>query len=154
VDLKSSKIKGICPVYAKKLVEKFGEEIFTVIDHYSVQIQEVDGIGPGRRQKIKAAWAEQRAVRDIMIFLHSYGVSTSRAVRIYKAYGDKVIETVRANRAETSLSAIMLVGYAGVSTNEQDTAAQVRALKGAKCARGRPPGRAAGKNGAISIQVA
>lgn len=78
-------------------MEKFGEEIFTVIDHYSVRLEEVDGIGPGRRQKIKAAWVEQKAVRDIMIFLHSYGVSTSRAVRIYKAYGDKAIETVRAN---------------------------------------------------------
>jgi exodeoxyribonuclease V alpha subunit len=60
-------------------VEKFGEEIFTVIDHYSVQLEEVDGIGPGRRQKIKAAWAEQKAVRDIMIFLHSHGVSFSRS---------------------------------------------------------------------------
>ena len=51
--LGSGMIKGIGPVYAKKLVEKFGEEIFTVIDHYSVQLEEVDGIGPGRRQKIK-----------------------------------------------------------------------------------------------------
>ena len=95
--LASGLIKGIGPVYAKKLVEKFGEEIFTVIDHYSVKLEEVDGIGPARRQKIKAAWVEQKAVRDIMIFLHSHGVSTSRAVRIYKAYGDKAIETVRAN---------------------------------------------------------
>src|SRR6266403_1577677 len=95
--LASGLIKGIGPVYAKKLVEKFGEEIFTVIDHYSVKLEEVDGIGPGRRQKIKAAWVEQKAVRDIMIFLHSHRVSTSRAVRIYKAYGDKAIETVRAN---------------------------------------------------------
>jgi exodeoxyribonuclease V alpha subunit len=95
--LASGLIEGIGPVYAKKLVEKFGEEIFTVIDHYSVKLEEVDGIGPGRRQKIKAAWVEQKAVRDIMIFLHSHGVGTSRAVRIYKAYGDKAIETVRAD---------------------------------------------------------
>jgi exodeoxyribonuclease V alpha subunit len=54
----------------------------------------VDGIGPARRKKIKAAWVEQKAVPDIMIFLHSHGVSTSRAVRIYKAYGDRAIETV------------------------------------------------------------
>jgi exodeoxyribonuclease V alpha subunit len=66
-------------------------------DDYSVELEEVDGIGPGRRQKIKAAWVKQKAVRDIMIFLHSHGVGTSRAVRIYKAYGDKAIETVRAN---------------------------------------------------------
>jgi exodeoxyribonuclease V alpha subunit len=95
--LASGLIKGIGPIYAKKLVEKFGEGIFTVIDHYSVRLEEVDGIGPGRRQKIKAAWVEQKAVRDIMIFLHSHGVSTSRAVRIYKTYGDKSIDTVRAN---------------------------------------------------------
>src|SRR5580704_12633726 len=52
--LASCLIKGIGPVYAKKLVEKFGEEIFTVIDHYSVKLEEVDGIGPARRQKIKS----------------------------------------------------------------------------------------------------
>jgi exodeoxyribonuclease V alpha subunit len=95
--LGSGLIKGIGPVYAKKLVEKFGEKIFNVIDQHSVQLEEVDGIGPGRRQKIKAAWAEQKAVREIMIFLHSHGVSTSRAARIYKAYGENAIETVRAN---------------------------------------------------------
>ena len=95
--LASGLIKGIGPVYAKKLVEKFGEAIFSIIDSYSVQLETVDGIGPGRRQKIKTAWAEQKAVRSIMIFLHSYGVSTSRAVRIYKAYGENAIETVRAN---------------------------------------------------------
>src|SRR6476646_4349147 len=89
--LASGLIKGIGQVYAKKLVEKFGEEIFTVIDHYSIKLEEVDGIGPGRRQKIKAAWVEQKAVRDIMIFLHSHGVSTSRAVRIYKTYGHDAI---------------------------------------------------------------
>src|ERR1700704_4585555 len=95
--LASGLIKGIGPVYAKKLVEKFGEEIFTVIDHYSVKLEEVDGIGPARRQKIKAEGVEQKAVREIMIFRHPHGVSTSRAVRIYKAYGDMAIETVRAN---------------------------------------------------------
>src|SRR5262249_52691753 len=51
--LASGLIKGIGPVYAKKLVEKFGEEIFTVIEHYSVKLEEVDGIGPARRKKIK-----------------------------------------------------------------------------------------------------
>ena len=95
--LGSGLIKGIGPVYAKKLVEKFGERIFTVIDQHSMRLEEVDGIGPGRRQKIKTAWAEQKAVREIMIFLHSHGVSTSRAARIYKAYGENAIETVRAN---------------------------------------------------------
>jgi exodeoxyribonuclease V alpha subunit len=95
--LASGLIKGIGPVYAKKLVEKFGEGILSIIDQYSAQLEDVAGIGPRRRQRIKAAWVEQKAVREIMIFLHSHGVSTIRAVRIYKAYGDKAIETVRTN---------------------------------------------------------
>ena len=57
----------------------------------------MEGIGPQRRRRIKAAWAEQKVIRDIMVFLHSQGVSTSRAVRIYKTYGEKAIERVRAD---------------------------------------------------------
>jgi exodeoxyribonuclease V alpha subunit len=95
--LGSGMVKGIGPVYARKLVEQFGEKIFEVIDSYSVRLEEVDGIGPGRRQRIKAAWAEQKFIREIMVFLHSHGVSTSRAVRIYKTYGESAIDKVRAN---------------------------------------------------------
>ncbi len=95
--LGSGMVKGIGPVYAKKLVAKFGEEIFDIIERYSVRLQEVDGIGPGRRRKIKEAWAAQKVIREIMVFLHSNGVSTSRAVRIYKTYGESAIDTVRAN---------------------------------------------------------
>ena len=90
-------VKGIGPVYAKKLVHQFGEKIFNIIEDYYVRLEEVDGIGPERRRRIKAAWAEQRVVRDIMVFLHSQGVSTSRAVRIYKTYGESAIERVRAD---------------------------------------------------------
>jgi exodeoxyribonuclease V alpha subunit len=95
--LGSGLIKGIGPVYAKKLVDKFGEEIFAIIDQCSGRLEEVDGIGPTRRRKIKAAWAEQKTVHEIMVFLHSHGVSTSRALRIYKTYGENAIETVRAD---------------------------------------------------------
>ncbi len=95
--LGSGLIKGIGPVYAKKLVDKFGEEIFAIIDQCSVRLEEIDGIGPTRRRKIKAAWAEQKVVREIMVFLHSHGVSTSRALRIYKTYGENAIEAVRAD---------------------------------------------------------
>lgn len=95
--LGSGLIKGIGPVYAKKLVEKFSGEVFTIIDQYSVRLEEVPGIGKGRRLKIRAAWAEQKVVREIMLFLHAHGVSTSRATRIYKTYGEAAIETVRAN---------------------------------------------------------
>ena len=95
--LGSGMVKGIGPAYAKKLVDCFGEKIFEIIDLYSARLEEVDGIGPGRRRKIKEAWTEQKFIREIMVFLHSHGVSTSRAVRIYKTYGETAIETVRAN---------------------------------------------------------
>jgi len=95
--LGSGLIKGIGPVYAKKLVERFDDQIFTIIDQFSARLEEVAGIGTGRRKKIKKAWAEQKVVREIMVFLHDNGVSTSRATRIYKTYGDEAIETVRAN---------------------------------------------------------
>ena len=90
-------VKGIGPIYAKKLVHKFGEKIFDIIENYSVRLEEVEGIGPERRRRIKAAWAEQRVIRDIMVFLHSQGGSTSRAVRIFKTYGENAIERVRAD---------------------------------------------------------
>jgi exodeoxyribonuclease V alpha subunit len=95
--LGSGMVKGIGPVYAKKLVEKFGEKIFEIIENSSARLEDVEGIGPQRRRRIKEAWAEQKVIREIMVFLHSHGVSTSRAVRIYKTYGDSAIEEVRAN---------------------------------------------------------
>ncbi len=95
--LGSGMVKGIGPIYAKKLVEKFGEKIFDVIESESGRLQDVEGIGPMRRRQIKEAWAEQKVIRQIMVFLHSHGVSTSRAVRIYKTYGENAIEVVRAN---------------------------------------------------------
>jgi exodeoxyribonuclease V alpha subunit len=95
--LGSGMVKGIGPVYAKKLVEKFGEAIFDTIENSSALLEEVGGIGPKRRQRIKDAWAEQKVIRQIMVFLHGHGVSTSRAVRIYKTYGEGAIEKVQAN---------------------------------------------------------
>jgi exodeoxyribonuclease V alpha subunit len=95
--LGSGMVKGIGPVYAKKLVEKFGETIFEVIENFSARLEDVDGIGPQRRRRIKEAWAEQKVIREIMVFLHSQGVGTSRAVRIYKTYGENAIQEVRAN---------------------------------------------------------
>lgn len=95
--LGSGMVKGIGPVYAKKLVAKFHETIFDVIENASARLETIDGIGPKRRVQIKEAWAEQKVIREIMVFLHSHGVSTSRAVRIYKTYGEGAIDTVRAD---------------------------------------------------------
>ena len=82
--LASGMIKGIGPAYASKLVKAFGDMVFTVIEEDPERLKTVSGIGPCRREKIIAGWATQRAVRDIMLFLHSHGISTARAVRIFK----------------------------------------------------------------------
>ncbi|MCB1125500.1 MAG: ATP-dependent RecD-like DNA helicase, partial [Verrucomicrobiae bacterium] len=95
--LGSGMVKGVGPVIAKKLVDHFGEAVLDIIETASAKLERVDGIGPKRRHRIKAAWAEQKVIREIMLFLHSHGVSTSRAVRIYKTYGQESVETVRAN---------------------------------------------------------
>ncbi len=95
--LGSGMIKGIGPHYAKKLVDKFGEKVLDIIECESPRMEEVDGIGAGRRKQIKEAWNEQRTIRDIMVFLHSHGVSASRAARIYKTYGEEAVAKVSNN---------------------------------------------------------
>src|SRR6266478_8171887 len=95
--LASGMIRGIGPVYAKKLLRAFGEKVFDVIEAEPDRLREVDGIGPVRASRIVAAWAEQKVVREIMVFLHGHGVGTARAVRIYKTYGADAIARVREN---------------------------------------------------------
>src|SRR6266508_174025 len=98
--LSSSMIRGVGPVYAKKLVRAFGEKVFDVIETSPDRLREVDGIGPVRAASILAAWAEQKAVREIMVFLHSHGVGTARAVRIFKTYGADAIRGIRFQTAD------------------------------------------------------
>ena len=95
--LGSGLVKGIGPILAKKLVGRFGAEVLAVIENRAAELQTVDGIGPKRRERIAHAWQEAKQVREIMLFLHSHGVSTSRAVRIFKTYGEQAIEKVRSN---------------------------------------------------------
>src|SRR5207302_484406 len=76
---------------------RFGADILAVIEHRSGELELVDGIGRKRRLTIKQAWEQGKRVREIMLFLHGHGVSTSKAVRIYKTYGDQAIERVRSN---------------------------------------------------------
>ena len=93
--LASGLIKGIGPAMASRLVGAFDIQIFEVIEQTPERLLEVDGIGKGRQGKIVSAWKDQKAVREIMVFLHGHGVSTSRAFRIFKAYGEQSIAKVR-----------------------------------------------------------
>ena len=95
--LSSGMIRGIGPAYAKKLVRSFGEKVFDVIEASPERLREVDGIGPIRAARILTVWAEQKAVREIMVFLHSHGVGTARAVRIFKTYGSDAIRVMSEN---------------------------------------------------------
>ena len=95
--LGSGMIRGIGPVYAKKLVRAFGDAVFEVIAQEPGRLREVTGIGPKRAERIIAGWAEQRIIREIMLFLHSNGVGTSRAVRIYKTYGADAVQLISEN---------------------------------------------------------
>ena len=95
--LGSGMVKGIGPHFAKRLVNAFGEQVFDIIEENPERLMELEGIGKKRREKITAAWSEQKVIREIMVFLQSHGVGTARAVRIYKTYGDQSVEKVREN---------------------------------------------------------
>ncbi len=95
--LGSGLIKGIGPVYAKKIVQLFNEQTLDIIEETPDRLIEVPGIGKKRVELIKKAWQDQKEIKNIMIFLQSYGVSTAFGSRIYKCYGNKSIEIVKAN---------------------------------------------------------
>jgi len=95
--LGSGMIRGIGPVYAKKLVKAFGEKVFDIIEAEPDKLREITGIGAVRAKRITDAWAEQKVVREIMVFLHSNGVGTARAVRIYKTYGADAVQVMSEN---------------------------------------------------------
>ncbi len=95
--LGSGMVKGIGPHFARKLVKAFGERVFDIIEQKPERLLELDGIGPKRQARVTEAWAEQKVIREIMVFLQSHGVGTSRAVRIYKTYGNEAITKVTEN---------------------------------------------------------
>lgn len=86
--LGSGLIEGVGPAYAKRILAKFGAATLDIIENESVKLEQVEGIGSKRRQEIRASWMKQKAVHAIMLFLHRHGISPSRALRIYKTYGD------------------------------------------------------------------
>jgi exodeoxyribonuclease V alpha subunit len=95
--LGSGMVKGIGPHFARTLVHAFGERVFDVIEDNPERLLDLPGIGPKRQERVTRAWAEQKAIREIMVFLQSHGVGTARAVRIYKTYGEESVARVTEN---------------------------------------------------------
>ncbi len=95
--LASGMVKGIGRVYARKLVRAFGDRLFDVIETQPECLRNVAGIGDKRAERIVEAWAEQKAIREIMVFLHGHGVGATRAVRIYRTYGADALKVMSEN---------------------------------------------------------
>jgi exodeoxyribonuclease V alpha subunit len=95
--LGSGLIKGIGPVMAKRMVQAFGQDTLDIIAHQADRLLEVDGLGPKRVAMIRTAWAEQKEIRRVMIFLQDHGVSAGHATRIFKQYGDAAVEVLLEN---------------------------------------------------------
>jgi exodeoxyribonuclease V alpha subunit len=95
--LGSGLIKGIGPAHAKRIVEKFGPKVFDIIENESKKLEDVEGVGKKRRLEIRESWMKQKALHSIMLFLHQHGISSSRALRIYKTYGDEAQAMLQEN---------------------------------------------------------
>lgn len=93
--LGSGLIKGIGPVYAGRIVKVFGTETLHVIDNEPKKLLKIPGLGKKRVNKIRTCWEEQKAVREVMIFLQSHGVSPAYALKIFRIHGNKSIEIVK-----------------------------------------------------------
>ncbi len=93
--LGSGLIKGIGPVNAGRIVDHFGPDTLDVIEHHPERLQEVPGIGEKRTDQILAAWADQKYIKEIMIFLQRFGVSAGLSVKIYKAYEGQSIPIIQ-----------------------------------------------------------
>jgi exodeoxyribonuclease V alpha subunit len=92
--LGSGLIKGVGPVMAKRMVQRYGMETLEIIEHSPRKLMRVQGIGEKRVGMIEKAWAEQKAIREVMLFLQGHGVSATFAVKIFKTYGDDSIRVV------------------------------------------------------------
>lgn len=95
--LGSGLIKGVGPKFAKRIVAKFGKDTLDIIEENPDALNNVEGIGKVRVERIKKSWQEQKEIKNIMLFLQSHEVSTSHATRIFKTYGNKSIQIVQEN---------------------------------------------------------
>lgn len=95
--LGSGLIKGIGPKYAGRIVDQFGLDTLAIIEASPEKLLEISGLGEKRLEKIKACWQDQRAIRDVMVFLQTYGVSPIFAQKIFKTYRDQSVATVKEN---------------------------------------------------------
>jgi exodeoxyribonuclease V alpha subunit len=116
--LGSGLIKGIGPVMAERMVAHFGTGILAVIETEPGRLIEVHGLGPKRTKKIAEAWEEQKAIKEVMVFLSSVGVSTSLAVRIYKKYAGASITVVK-NEPYRLASEVWGIGFKTADTIAQ-----------------------------------
>jgi exodeoxyribonuclease V alpha subunit len=95
--LGSGLIKGVGPVTARRIVRRFKLDTLRIIEEEPQRLREVLGIGQKRAALIERAWEEQKAIKEVMVFLQSHNVSTAHAVKIYKTYGDASIDVVRSD---------------------------------------------------------
>ena len=95
--LASGLIKGIGPMYANRIVDTFGADTLAVLDTCSARLHEVRGIGRRRVEAIRQSWAEQRGLREVMIFTQTYGISVSKTAKIYRRYGSDSIAVIKAD---------------------------------------------------------
>ncbi|MCH7959876.1 MAG: ATP-dependent RecD-like DNA helicase [Candidatus Hydrogenedentes bacterium] len=117
--LGSGLIPGIGPAYAKRMIDKFGVDTLRIIDEEPRRLRQVEGIGKKRAEQIRVAWAEQKSIRSIMIFLQGHGIGTSQSVRIYKRYGDGAVAVLRENPYQLAedISGIGFTGADKIATS-------------------------------------
>lgn len=95
--LSSGIIKGIGPVTAYKIVQRFGEDTLNIIQFYPERLSEIKGISRDKGIKIGQAFNEQRDLMDVVMFLQQYGISPTYSTKIFKAFGDRTIEEIKSN---------------------------------------------------------
>jgi exodeoxyribonuclease V alpha subunit len=117
--LGSGLIKGVGPVTAKRIVAYFGLDTLDIIETQIHRLIEVPGIGKKRVKQIQTTWAEQKSIKEVMIFLQSHGVSTTYAVKIYKQYGEGAIATVTTNPYQLAID-IFGIGFITADTIAQN----------------------------------